>query len=101
MPEQAGHFHTADAWSWEPPQQYDFVYSLTHLAPEHLLGVYVERLAGWVKPSGRLIMGDYGSRSRGTQPINVAAALSSLGWNVLGESSGGDPLLSRFAWIGV
>ncbi len=99
MPDHASNFHTGDAFSWEPPQQYDYVYSLTHLAPPELLGSYVERLLTWVRPGGRLILGDYGSRSRGTRAIDVAAALRATGHQPDGESSGGEPVLTRFAWI--
>ena len=86
-------------WTWQPPQTYDYVYTLSHLAPVGLLGDLLRRLQGWVKPGGRLIVGDYGSRSRAIEPQDMGLVLTTLGFDVAGTSIGGDPPLTAFAWV--
>lgn len=98
LPEQAANFVAADAWNWEPGRAWDFVYSLLDLAPDGLTSVWLERLAGWVTPGGRLIIGSYGSRSRRTSPVDVASVLSNCGHSVAGAATGGDPPITSFAW---
>lgn len=90
--------HLGNAWDWEPPRRYRYVYALADLVPEERLDTLVTRLLGFVEPGGRLILGDYGSRSRGIAPRDVAAVLS-RSRPVAGEAWGGDPPVSRFAWI--
>ncbi len=101
LPEHAANLHPADAWHWVPPQRYDYVYSLTHLSPDHLLGPWLRRIAAWVRPGGRLIVGDYGSRSRRRPPRDMADLLLQHGFDPAGDSSGGTPVVTRFAWLEV
>ncbi len=88
----------ADAWRWEPPRQFTFVYSLLDLAPPDLTADWLDRLALWVEPGGRLIVGSYGSVSHGVTPDDVSAALVSAGLAVVGEAAGGAGPVTRFAW---
>lgn len=88
----------ADAWTWQPPQHFTFVYSLLDLAPDELSSEWVRRLAGWVEPGGRVILGSYGSQSRAAAPQDVAAVLAAAGLDVLGEAAGGTGPITRFAW---
>lgn len=88
----------ANAWSWEPPRRFTFVYSLLDLAPEDLATDWVLRLAGWVDRGGRLILGSYGSQSRRIAPADVAAALAAAELTVAGEAAGGTGPVTRFAW---
>ena len=68
--------------------------------PRRLQRERLGRLAGLVAPGGRLILGAYGSRSRGMTPADPADALERCGYPVAGRSAGGDPVTSRFAWTG-
>jgi len=91
-------FWVADAWTWEPPRQWTFVYSLLDLAPDELRCEWLRRLVGWVEPGGRLIVGSYGGRTPRFEPVDVAAVMKECGMEVVASSHGGDPLLTRFAW---
>jgi SAM-dependent methyltransferase len=91
--------HLGNAWDWTPPRRYRYVYALADLVPVDRLDPMVDRLlAEFVEPGGRLIVGDYGSRSRRITPRSVAAILRAHGL-VAGETAGGDPPVTRFAWI--
>ena len=92
------HFAVADAWTWEPKRKWDYVYSLVDLAPEELRCEFLSRLASWVAPGGRLILGSYGSRSRLEDPQDLAGILANCGFEVAGAASGGIGPISRFAW---
>ncbi len=99
LPAHAAQLHHGDVWTWQPPRTYDYVYTLSHLAPVGLLGDLLRRLQGWVSPGGRLIVGDYGSRSRGIDPQDMRLVLTTLGFEVAGDAMGGDPHLTAFAWV--
>lgn len=96
-----GRFVAADAWEWEPGRRWTFVYALLDQAPENLICAWIRRLAGWVEPGGRLIMADYGSRSRAVQPRDVGAIFESCGVTPNGTAAGGDPVVTQFAWATV
>jgi SAM-dependent methyltransferase len=99
LPEFAGNLHVADAWTWMPPKQYEYVYALYDCVPPEYLAEYVARLLERaVAAGGRLILGAYGSRSRRLPPYNVAGFLKSQGYEVSGRSSGGSPPVTEFAW---
>lgn len=98
LPAHAANFVAADAWSWVPEGQFTYVYSLIDLSPEDLVPTWIERLASWLEPGGRLIVGSYGSKSRSIQPLDVAAVLRRLGREPVGESAGGSGPITRFAW---
>lgn len=98
MPAHADNFVSVDAWRWEPDRTWKYVYSLVDLSPEDLLCTWLDKLLGWVEPGGRLIMGSYGSRSRGIEPVDVGKSLRDCGLALLGTSSAGDPPVSRFGW---
>jgi hypothetical protein len=74
------------------------VFSLVDLGPDDLACEWLGRLAGWVAPGGRLIIGSYGSRSRGVEPVDVAGLFETCGHHVTGEALAGEPPISRFAW---
>jgi SAM-dependent methyltransferase len=99
-PSFADNFHLADAWKWKPPRRYRWVYAIYDCVPEDYLGAYVRRLlAEAVGDGGRLIMGAYGSRSRGLPPFDIGGFLESSGHPVAGRSHGGTPVITSFAWI--
>jgi SAM-dependent methyltransferase len=100
LPQFGANFHVANVWDWSPPRRFRYVYTLHDCVPPPLLGEYAHRLLERaVERGGRLIVGAYGSRSRAEPPVDIAAVLGFLGFDVAGESSGGDPVASRFAWI--
>jgi len=100
LPQTAANLHVGNAWDWAPPRRYRYVYSVHDCVPLEYLPEYVERLVSdFVEPGGRLIVGAYGSRSRGVEPFAVGPFLTSMGLRVAGTSYGGDPAVSRFAWV--
>jgi SAM-dependent methyltransferase len=100
FPRLASNFHVGNAWDWQPPRKYRYVYSLRDCVPEAYFAEYVRRLLDRaVERGGRLIVGMYGSRSQNIQPINLGELMTSLGFAVDGTAYGGDPPASAFAWI--
>jgi hypothetical protein len=99
LPALADHFFVGNAWDWQPPQSFRYVYSLYDCVPVEFLATYARRLLDWVGPGGRLILGAYGSRSRGIPPFDIGGFLRSAGFSVSGEARGGDPVITRFAWV--
>jgi len=99
LPQFAENLHVCDAWMWVPPRRYDYVYALYDCVPLEYLAEYLSRLfVGAVADGGRLIVGAYGSHSKGIRPYDVAGFLESHGWAVSGRSVGGSPAISQFAW---
>ena len=100
LPACADNFRVANGWDWRPGRRFRYVYTLSDCVPPEMLREYVERLLErLVEPGGRLILGSYGSRSRGTPPLPLTEMLASFGYAVAGQASGGDPPLTAFAWI--
>lgn len=100
FPDLSGHFHVANAWNWQPPRRYHFVYTLCDCVPEsHLAACCRQLLQRVVVPGGRLIVGMYGSRSRGIPPQNLGALFQTLGFDIQGTVQGGDPPVTAFAWM--
>ena len=99
-PAWADRLFTGDAWTWDPPRRFRYVYVLHDCVPASHLGPLVERLlTRAVAPGGRLVVGAYGSRSAGVAPLDVAGALTALGFAVEGCAEGGEPVMCRVAWI--
>ncbi len=100
QPHIADHFFVGNAWNWEPPRRFRYVYTLLDQVPSEYLVPYLPRLfLDVVAPGGRLIVGDYGSRSRGIPARDVAAVLTLAGFTVLGEARGGSHGVASFAWV--
>lgn len=100
LPESADNFHVANGWDWRPDRRFRYVYTLSDCAPLEKLQEYAGRLLDHlVEPGGRLIVGSYGSRSRGRPALPLRELLASYGYTVAGQASGGDPPLTAFAWI--
>ncbi len=103
-PGVADHFWVANAWDWQPPKRFRWVYALSDCVPEEYLPAWVARLLDrCVEPNGRLILGDYGSRSRRTPPRPLADMLTEWGFSVGGSTFGGQlpggGPVTAFAWI--
>jgi len=100
LPEHADNFWVENGWDWRPPRRFRYVYTLYDNVPEEMLALYVQRLLERVvEPAGRLIVGAYGSRSRGTQPFDIAGSLVKAGFHLAGETSAGEPPIVEFAWV--
>ncbi len=100
LPRIADHFWVANAWTWVPPRRFRYVYALWDCVPIDRLAEYVRRLLDRaVEPGGRLILGAYGSRSRGIAPLDVAAFLREAGYAVAGSTQGGASPITCFAWV--
>jgi SAM-dependent methyltransferase len=98
LPDFAANLVVADAWAWRPKRTWGYVFSLVDLGPDDLASDWLMRLAGWVTPGGRLIIGSYGGRSRGVEPVDVSGLFETCGYDVTGEALAGEPPISRFAW---
>jgi SAM-dependent methyltransferase len=99
MTAYASHFWGENAWEWTPPRRFRFVYALLDSVPAELMGEYARRLFDrCVESEGRMIAGHYGSRHRNEAPVDVAALLTSARLPVSGSATGGDPVITRFAW---
>jgi SAM-dependent methyltransferase len=95
-----GHFYVGNAWDWEPPRTYRYVYQLLDVIPDEYLPAHLPRLLERVvSPGGRLIIGDYGSHSRRSPARDVAAIVRSVGLTVAGTSEANSVHTTRFAWV--
>lgn len=100
QPQIADHFFVGNAWYWVPPKRFHYVYTLLDQVPPDYLKPYLHRLLTQiVAPGGRLIAGDYGSRSREVHPRDVVKIIEASGLRVTGETQGGNDGITRFAWI--
>ncbi len=100
QPHVAGHFYVGNAWDWQPPRRFQYVYTLLDCVPQAYESAYLRRLLDrFVKPGGRLIAGDYGSRSRDLPARDVATVFEAAGLAVAGTSASPDGWTTRFAWV--
>jgi SAM-dependent methyltransferase len=100
LPQFAHHFFVANAAAWTPPRRFQYVYSVYDCVPRTCFAAFVDHLATSVTaPGGRLILGAYGSRSRGETPAAVDRMLIESGYAVIATASAGRPEMARFAWI--
>jgi SAM-dependent methyltransferase len=103
MPAYASNFATANAFRWRPPRRYDYVHLLLESAPPSRHREYLGRvLDSAVARGGRLIVSNYGSRSKSESPIDVARYLCGLGFAVAGSAEASEPdgfVITRTAWI--
>jgi len=100
LPAFATNFEVANGWDWRPAHRFRYVYTLWDCVPPAQVGEYAQRLLSRaVEPGGRLIVGAYGSRSRGTPPAPIGDLLESHGLTVAGRAYGGDPVTTAFAWV--
>jgi SAM-dependent methyltransferase len=101
LPAFADNMHVGNAWEWEPPRQYDVVYTIWDCVPADYLEAFVHRLLDrFVTPGGRFVLGAYGSRSRKESPFDAAGFLSDIGLEVVGARNAGNPPTAAFAWTG-
>ena len=100
LPEYVDNFHVGNAWDWQPPRRYRYVYMLYDCLPIEYLAEGVSGLMEWVvAPKGRLIIGAYGSKSDSIPPFDIGEFLESAGFGVVGRTEGGSPPITKFAWL--
>jgi SAM-dependent methyltransferase len=100
FPQYKSNFHVGNSWNWKPSKQFKYVYSLYDCVPLEFLEEYIYRLLSrMVCPGGKLILGAYGSRSKGTPPFDIEDFLQSCGYSVDGVAEGGNPTITLFAWL--
>jgi len=96
---------TANAFTWKPIRRYDYVHLLLEVAPPSRHREFLHRmLDSAIARGGRLIVSNYGSRSKNEAPIDVAGYLSVLGFVVAGSAAASEHdgfVLTRTAWVEV
>ena len=94
------HFFLANAWDWRPPRRFRYIYVLIDCVPrDYEAGLVSQLLDRAVEPGGRLIVGEYGSRSQKRPPRPMGEVFAGYGFEIAGSAWGGDPVLTSFAWI--
>ena len=103
LPAYASNFATANAFTWIPLRRYDYAHLLLESAPPSRHREFLFRiLDSAIARGGRLIVSNYGSRSKNETPFDVAGYLSALGFAVAGSASASEPdgfVITRTAWI--
>ncbi len=100
LPTFREHFFVANAWEWVPEKPFKYVYTLSHCVPDSYFENYLQHLlTHLVAPGGKLIVGDYGSRSQGVSPVDFRERLGNKGLILQGVVIGGEPPTSSFTWI--
>jgi SAM-dependent methyltransferase len=100
LPTYREHLFVANAWGWIPPQRFRYVYCVHDCVPPADFGALVEQLlARMVSPGGRLVLGAYGSRTRGEPAVPIHEMLAALGHVVVGSAAVGQTETARYAWI--
>jgi 2-polyprenyl-3-methyl-5-hydroxy-6-metoxy-1,4-benzoquinol methylase len=103
LPAYAANFAAANAFTWKSSRRYDYVHLLLESAPPLHHREYLRRFFDTsVAPGGRLIVSNYGSRSKNELPIDVAGYLGELGFEVAGSAAASEDdgfVLTRTAWI--
>ncbi len=103
FPNFAHHFWIANAWEWNPPRRFRWIYAIWDLVQLDLLPELARQLlCNAVTDDGALIFGTYGSRSSGRKPTDIARVLRAGGLHISGESMGGKMPqggpVTRFVW---
>ena len=103
LPAYASNFVAANAFTWRPLRRYDYAHLLLESAPPSRHREFLFRiLDSAIARGGRLIVSNYGSRSKNETPFDVAGYLSSLSFAVAGSASASEPdgfVITRTAWI--
>jgi SAM-dependent methyltransferase len=103
LPAYAPNFAAANAFTWRPMRRYDYAHLLLEAAPPSRHREFLRRiLDSALARGGRLIVSNYGSRSKNETPIDVASYLSELGFAVAGSAAASEHdgfVITRTAWI--
>ena len=105
LPAALPNLATANAFTWKPTRRYDFVHLLLEVAPPSRHREFLSRILDTaITRGGRLIVSNYGSRSKNEASIDVAGYLSSFGFAVAGSAAASEHdgfVLTRTAWVEV
>lgn len=112
LPGYAGQLYVGNAFTWDPPQRFDFVRTELVYVPDELEAGYVSRLLdAFLKPGGRLLIANYSERMPREKLKLIEGAshfsdllphLDELGFRADGWRDGYDPVKGRhvrIAWI--
>lgn len=103
LPHLRNRIWTGDVMRWEPPKRFTTVTTMDDPVPPELFGALIKRLLeGFVVRGGRVIVSSYASSAADRAPcVDVAKALSSLGFVVLGEAEAAmsGRVVTRIAWM--
>lgn len=87
--QSSGNLYVANAWSWIPPQRFDYVRTELDYVPRNHRKAFVERLlAEMVAQDGRLIVSQYRSRQDDLSQGWIDQELESYGYQVIEIHSG-------------
>jgi SAM-dependent methyltransferase len=99
----ASNLAAANAFMWIPSRRYEYAHLLLECAPPSHHREFLRRiLDSAIARGGRLIVSNYGSRSKNEAPIDVAGYLSALGFAVAGSASASEHdgfVITRTAWV--
>jgi SAM-dependent methyltransferase len=103
IPAYAPNFAAANAFTWIPTRRYDYAHLLLECAPPSRHREFLHRiLDSAIARGGRLIVSNYGSRSKNEAPIDVTGYLSGLGFAIAGCAAASERdgfVITRTAWI--
>jgi 2-polyprenyl-3-methyl-5-hydroxy-6-metoxy-1,4-benzoquinol methylase len=105
LPAALPNLAAANAFTWKPLRRYDYVHLLLEVAPPSRHSEFLRRILDTaIARGGRLIVSNYGSKSKNEAPIDVAGYLSGLGFAVAGSASASEHdgfVITRTAWVEV
>ena len=86
LPQFLEHLFVGNAWDWQPPRRFRYVYTLFGCVPQEYLKAYIDRLLSrTVESGGRLIFGACGRY----EPPEVLLGVAILSWESFVEAWGG------------
>ncbi len=112
LPEYTDQLYLGNAFTWKPPQRFDFVRTELVYVPDELEREFIGRLMeNFIKPGGRLLIASYSEglpREKikliegGNPSSEILPHLEELGFQADGYRDGYDPVKDRhvrIAWI--
>ncbi|MDQ2752155.1 MAG: class I SAM-dependent methyltransferase, partial [Bacteroidota bacterium] len=83
LPHFAYHLYVGNAWTWIPPQTFDYVRTELVYVPLELHQQFVSNLLErYLNPYGRLLVAEYRGRQQTESAITIDSYLSNLGFPV-------------------
>ena len=80
LPHFAHHFYVGNAWTWIPPQTFDYVRIELVYVPTELYQQFVSLLlTRYLNPHGRLLIAEYRGRQQTESAITIDSYLAELG----------------------
>jgi trans-aconitate methyltransferase len=83
LPDHTHHLFVGNAWTWTPPQAFDFVRTELVYVPNDLHRDYVKRILDqYLRPGGTLIAAEYLNKTNSSTTLGIDRYLSDLGFMV-------------------